>query len=274
MDKPAYLVASRQGLYAVGHTRWRLLVQGRFFGIVCVGDAVFAFRHGAAVSPTDDPHSGEVVRYVWEAGELIESGVVVAGLDHNVHQIDFFDDAFFVVDTFNQRILEYDLLWNPAAVHQILPPAERDGPDHAHINSIAGSADTVWIMLHNGKRGLPSEIVEFDRHFRERGRRTLPCGGCHDVLPLPDGRLITCLSPRGEILVGQDEVHAIDALWTRGLALGPDELAVGSSFYGVRFARALLPGFVTFLDPAFRRSGRIHVPAAPTQIRRLDFCPL
>lgn len=272
MDEPAYLVASRQGLYAVGHKRWRLLAPGRFFGIVCSGNDVHAFRHGA-VSPADDPNSGEIVRYVWKSGALVEAGIVVAGLDHNVHQLDVFDDAFFVVDTFNQRILEYDRSWEPVAAHQVLPPAERDGPDHAHINSVAGSAGTVWVMLHNGKRGLPSEIVEFDRSFRERSRRVLPCGGCHDILPLPDGRLITCLSPRGEILVGDDEVHPIDALWTRGLAFGSDELAVGSSFYGVRFARALLPGFVTFLDPDFRRIARIHVPAAPTQIRRLDFSP-
>lgn len=272
MTEPAYLVASRQGLYAVGHARWRLLVEGRFFGMVCAGNDVFAFRHGP-VSPADDPNSGQVVHYVWRDNEFVEAGIVVEGLDHNVHQLDFFDEAYFLVDTFNQRILEYDPLWSLTAAHQILPPAERDGPDHAHINSIAGSADTVWVMLHNGHRNRPSEIVEFDRSFRERGRTVLPCSGCHDIVPLPDGRLLTCLSPRGEILVGTEEVHSIDDLWTRGIVFSSGEVAVGSSFYGARLARALLPGFVTFLDPGFRRTARIHIPAAPTQIRRLDFCP-
>jgi hypothetical protein len=272
MTAPAYLVASRQGLYAVGHERWRLLVEGCFFGIVCAGDGVFAFRHGSA-SPAREPNSGRVVHYSWRAGQLVQAGTVVEGLDHNVHQLDSFDDAFFLVDTLNQRVLEYDICWSLVAAHRILPPAERDGPDHAHLNSIAGTPETVWVMLHNGNRNCPSEIVELDRAFKERSRTILPCSGCHDIVPLPDGRLLTCLSPRGEILVGAEEIHPIDTLWTRGLVFGPEEVAVGSSLYGHRHGRALLPGFVTFLDPAYRRIGRIHVPAAPTQIRRLDFWP-
>jgi hypothetical protein len=272
MTAPTYLVASRQGLYAVGRERWRLLVEGCFFGIVCAGDGVFAFRHGSD-SPSCDPNSGRVVHYLWRAGQLVEAGSVVEGLDHNVHQLDFFDDAFFLVDTFNQRILEYDSCWSPVAAHQILPPAARDGPDHAHLNSITGTPEAVWVMLHNGNRGLPSEIVELDRAFKERSRTMLPCSGCHDIARLADGRLLTCLSPRGEIMVGAEEIHPIDALWTRGLVLGPDEVAVGSSLYGQRLGRALLPGFVTFLDPAYRRIGRIRIPAAPTQIRRLNFWP-
>ena len=54
------------------------------------------------------------------------------------------------------------------------------------------------------------------------------------------------------------------------LAVGPDEIAVGSSLYGKRLTRDLLPGFVTFLDRSYRRIARLHLPAAPTQIRRLD----
>ncbi|MEO7178391.1 MAG: hypothetical protein ABIW83_06065 [Allosphingosinicella sp.] len=269
---PAYIVASRQGLYAVGHHQWRLLVDGCFFGIACTAEGVFAFRHGSA-SPELDPNSGCVVQYDWRGGELVEAGVKVQGLDHNAHQLDFFDGAFFLVDTFDQSILEYDPDWNLISAHRLLPPAARGGPDHAHINSIAGTADTIWVLLHNGHRDRPSEIVEFDRGFTERGRTSLPCSGCHDIVLLPDGRLLTCLSPRGEILVGADEIHAVDDLWTRGLVFGPDEVAVGSSFYGHRLARALLPGFVTFLDHSYRRIGRIHIPAAPTQIRRLPFHP-
>jgi hypothetical protein len=35
--------------------------------------------------------------------------------------------------------------------------------------------------------------------------------------------------------------------------------------------RTLLPGFLTFLDPGdYRRLGRLYLPAAPTQIRRIE----
>ncbi|HEX8240803.1 MAG TPA: hypothetical protein VF574_13785 [Allosphingosinicella sp.] len=270
MKSPSYLVASRQGIYAATRSDCRKLVDGAFFGIVCVESEVFAFRHDPEPSETE-PLSGRIVHYSWRDGALSERGIVADRLDHNCHQLDCFDDAFFLVDTLNQTILEYGPDWTPVAAHRILPPAPRDGPGHAHINSIAGNADTVWVMLHNGKRGRPSEIVELDRGFRERRRIELPCAGCHDVAPLPDGRLLTCLSPRGEIAFVPGETHKIDEMWTRGLVVGPDEIAVGSSLYGNRVARALLPGFLTFLDPVdHRRLGRLFLPAGPTQIRRVE----
>jgi hypothetical protein len=232
---------------------------------VVLGDEVFAFRHGAASE--EQPNSGCIVRYRWEAEALVEQAVVVEGLDHNCHQLEHDRGAFFLVDTLDQSILEYDDDWTLLARRQILPPAPRGSPGHAHLNSITVEGDRVWVMLHNEPRGLPSEIVEFDREFREQRRHLLPCSGCHDIVPLPDGRLLTCLSPRGQIQAGADEIHDIDDLWTRGLAVGPDEIAVGSSLFGKRVKRVLLPGFVTFLDPAFQRVGRLYLPAAPTQIR-------
>jgi hypothetical protein len=272
MSSTPYLTASRQGLYAVRREGWRRLVDGRFFGIVCMEDQVFAFRHGAP-GEGKEANSGCVVLFRWDSGALREQDVLVEGLDHNCHQLAFFDDCFFVVDTLNQRILEYDSEWRPVGAHQILPPAPRGGPGHGHINSIAGSSDTIWVMLHNQPRGLPSEIIEMDRGFREGRRTILPCHGCHDIVPLGDGRLLTCLSPRGEIAVEPGSAYAIDECWTRGLALGPDEIVVGSSLYGKRIARALLPGFVTFLDRSYRRTARFHLPAAPTQIQRVEFDP-
>lgn len=270
MSANAYLVASRQGIYAVRRDGWRRLAEGHFFGIVCEGDQVFAFRH---LAPREGANTGCVVRFEWREGQLREGDILVEGLDYNCHQLDYFDNAYFVVDTFKQRILEFDESWRPVAAHQILPEAERDGPDHAHLNSIAGETDTVYIMLHNEKRGRPSEILVLDRAFRERGRRTLPCWGCHDIAPLPDGGLLTCLSPRGAIAVAGGEAVPIDDCWTRGLAVGPDEIAVGSSLFGKRVMRVLLPGFVTFLDRDYRRTARLYLPAAPTQIRAIGFDP-
>lgn len=272
MSVPAYLVASRQGLYFANRHGWRKCAEGRFFGIVCVEDRVFAFRHGPP-SEGEAANSGHVVSFRFRSGELHECEILVEGLDHNCHQLAFFDGSFFVVDTLDQRILEYDPDWRPVAAHQILPPAPRDGPDHAHLNSIAGNSDTIWVMLHNKPRGLPSEIVELDRGFRERRRTILPCYGCHDIVPLEDGRLLTCLSPRGEIAAFPDPAVPIDNCWTRGLAVGPEEIAVGSSLFGARIARDLLPGFLTFLDRSLQRTARFHLPAGPTQIQRIGFDP-
>ena len=265
MDEPVYLVASRQGLYAARRGGFRLLISGRFFGIVALQDEVFAFRHGAWSD--ENPNSGSIVRYRWRSGSLDEEAIMVAGLDQNCHQLEHHDGRFFLVDTLNQCILEFDTDWKPLASHQILPPAARESAGHAHLNSITVEGDRIWIMLHGGRSGRNSEIWEFDRSFSQIGRTILPCTGCHDIVVLHDGRLLTCLSPRGEIQVGRDQVYSVDELWTRGLAVGPSEIAVGSSLYGKRIHRTLLPGFLTFLDPAFDRIGRLYLPAAPTQVR-------
>ena len=266
---PQYLLASRQGLYQVSRAGARLLRPGRFFGVVVQAGAVFAFLDRAAGGEGDE-RSGCIVRFArQDDGTLGEPQVLVENLDHNCHQIDYFDGAFFIVDTLHQAIREYDPGWRPVARHQLLPEAVRNGPDHAHVNSIAGDAHTVRVLLHNGPRGLPSEIVEYDRAFRERSRRALPCEGCHDIMPLEDGRVLTCLSPRGEIMLDDGQTFAIDDYWTRGIAVTPSEIAVGSSLYGARVLRAILPGFVTFLDRDFRQVHRIYVPAAPTQLRVL-----
>ena len=270
MAKAAYLVASRQGLYLVTREEWRLLVEGRFFGLALADGEVFACRHEAPDSE-EGPLSGQIVRYEWTECGLVERAVVAKGLHHNGHQLDFFDDAFFLVDTANQTIVEFDRDWRLRGSHAVLPPADPEGPDHGHVNSIAGTAETVWVMLHNHARGRTSEIIEYDRAFRERRRIDLPCSGCHDVVPLPDGRLLTCLSPLGEIAFVPGEAHRVDQYWTRGLVVAPDEIVVGSSYFGHRVGRALLPGFLTFLDPVdYRRIARVYLPAAPTQIRKVE----
>jgi hypothetical protein len=195
---------------------------------------------------------------------------ILTGLDHNGHQLDYFDGALYLVDTFNQSILEFDEAGSSVKSHPILPPAVREGPDDAHINSFLAVEDSVYVMLHNGHRELPSEIIEFDRQLRERRRIVLPTTGCHDIVRLKDGRLLYCDSQNGSLARDDGFSLKIDELFTRGLAVTEDEIAVGSSFYGARIARALLPGFVTFLDRDYNRVARLYLPAAPTQIRRLD----
>ncbi len=272
LTPPAYLVASRQGIFLVRHDGGRLLVKAKFFGIVCVGQKVFAFHHKSPEAKEGDL-TGRIVRFGWERGKLVKEATLVSGLDRNCHQLDHFDGGFFLVDTLDQSIREYDSDWALTAVHRILARADREGPDHAHINSIMGDGETVRVMLHNTQRAMPSEIVEYDRRFRERRRILLPIDACHDIETLPDGRLVTCLSPLGAVHVLGGQTRKIDRFFTRGLVVSPDEIVVGSSLYGRRLDRTKLPGFVTFLDHDFRRTARVALPAAPTQIRRLWYDP-
>ncbi len=113
-------------------------------------------------------------------------------------------------------------------------------------------------------------MLEVDRRFVAKRRFTLPGQECHDLVPLEDGGWLICDSAHGRLISADGPVVEIDALYTRGLAVGVDEIAVGSSLFGARGHRELIPGFVTFLDRSYQRVARLHLPAAPTQIRRLD----
>lgn len=268
---PDYIVASREGLYVVNHVGWRCVADGCFFGVTVQGAHVYCFKTVPHENAASEPRAGQIVRYRRSAaGSFSGPEVLVTGLDHNCHQIDFFDGSFYVVDTRGQSLIELDDNWRCVDVHQILPPAEEGSAGYAHLNSFLGCDDVIYVMLHNFRRGLPSEIIEFDRRYRVRRTITLSLSACHDIVRLENGQFLFCESHQGRLSCDDGSSYQIDNLLTRGLAVGADEIAVGSSLYGKRLARDLLPGFVTFLDRSYRRIGRLHLPAAPTQIRRLD----
>jgi hypothetical protein len=266
--KNEYLVASRQGIFRVDQGKHQMLIAGCYFGMTIHGGYIYGFQTASLAEADKDPNCGSLVRYSFHDNVVGGAEVLCDGLDYNGHQIDFFDGSLWLVDSGNQQILEFDSGWN-ATAHPIGPPVERRSEADVHINSFHGRGDRIFLMFHNGHRGIPSEIVEYDRGFREIRRTSLSSTACHDVVQLEDGALLYCESIKGQITVMGGATYKIDELYTRGLAIGVDEIAVGSSLYGVRASRQMLPGFVTFLDRAYNRVSRLHLPAAPTQIRRL-----
>jgi len=264
-----YVVASRQGLYFVTHREWRQVAEGYFFGVTLKDSYLYCFK-SLSRQPETNADVGSIVRYEYHEGALASPEVLVEGLHHNCHQVDFFQGAFWVVDTDRQRVLEFDPHWHCTAIHRIGPAVQRRGAEDPHINSFLGRGERIYLMFHNTFRQRPSEIVEFDRGFRELKRTELPSQGCHDIVQLEDGRLLYCESSKGRIALDDGSNCQIDELYTRGLAVGVDEIAVGSSWYSGRPARGVLPGFVTFLDRGYNRIARLYLPAAPTQIRLLN----
>ncbi|HEV2674713.1 MAG TPA: hypothetical protein VGV37_09235 [Aliidongia sp.] len=272
MSRPLrYIVASRSGLFLVNEARWKRVAEGQYFGVTVRGQEIYCFE-----AATDaEKRVGRIVRYRLADETLIEPLPLVEGLDNGCHQVDFFDGAFFVVDTYNQAILEFDEDWQLAARHRPLPPAafKQWTQGYVHMNSLLGRGRTIFLMLHKGGpkgTGERSEILVLDRAFRIDRRLPLDGYGCHDIVELEGGRLLCCDSQSGRLIHHDGDPVPIDELMTRGLAVSPDEIAVGSSLFDERPHRLLIPGFVTFLDRSFNRIGRLHLPAAPTQIRRLD----
>ncbi|MCW3848065.1 hypothetical protein OF829_12515 [Sphingomonas sp. LB-2] len=265
-----HAIASRDGLFLAHRSGFARVAEGLFFGLTLRGDDLYCFEAGD--HPWVPSRLGRIVRFRRTAEGVGEREILVEGLDNGCHQIDFFMGSCFVVDTYNQQILEYDRDWRLSGTHFPVQPVRygEAGPDYFHVNSFLGRGDSIFLLLHNGRLERPSEILEVDRAFRERRRIPLLDMACHDIVMLEDDRFLVCNSLHGSLIDVRETVVKIDALMTRGLSVGVDEIVVGSSLFGHRPVRELIPGFVTFLDRSYRRIARHHLPAAPTQIRRLD----
>src|SRR5690606_7813466 len=98
----------------------------------------------------------------------------------------------------------------------------------------------------------------------------LPGSRCHDLVVLEDGWVLSCGSWGGALIDCDGVFTKSDSAFTRGLSGGHEEIDVGSSRLASRIARFRVSGPVSFLDCQLRRPARLTLPAAPTQIRRID----
>lgn len=264
-----HLVATRLGLFAVGFGEVRLIAHGQYFGLTIDGADIFAFE--ACARPREPSRLGRIVRLRRDQGRIVETSVVVEGLDNGCHQIDLIGDTLVVVDTYRQRIVAIGR-GGGRAEHQPIPGADAWSTGYVHMNSVIASGDHRLVVLHNGGEhtGLSSEVAVLDADWRLLERRPMAGSGCHNLAVLEDGTLLSCGSFAGE-LVGSDGLRVkVTDLMTRGLSVGGDVIAVGGSPFADRDLRDRLAGEVHFLDRNYRSLAVMPMPAPPTEIRRLD----
>jgi len=267
-----HLVATRQGLFAINGVRHVRVAFGSFYGLTFRDGAVFVFE--ACDIAGLDTALGRIVRLDRDGDRITAGAVLVRGLDNGCHQIDFIGDLLHVLDTRNQRILRFAPNGDPRdAVYPLPPMRERAwSQGYAHINSLLQVGDRTLLLLHNGvsHTGRLSEVAVFDADWREIMRWPLPGGGCHNLVVLEDGTLLSCGSMAGELIDLDGPVLRVSDLMTRGLSVDEDSIVVGAARFSARAARHATPGTVTLLDRSCRVRSVLTVPAAPTEIRRLD----
>lgn len=268
----SHLVATRRGLFAVNETSHVRIAHGSFFGLTLRGESIFAFEAcDLAGLPTQ---RGRIVRLDRVGHRIAEARVLVDGLDNGCHQIDFIDGRLTVLDTQNQRILRFE---SDEAGYEALYPLPRMDKrawsrGYVHANSLLQVEDRILVLFHNGfaYTGKASEVALFDLDWHEIDRRPLPGHDCHNLVALENGALISCGSAAGEIISIDGPLAKVSTMMTRGLSVGADLIAVGASKFSARADRHRTPGTITFLDRTFRRLSVLDLPAAPTEIRRLD----
>jgi len=267
-----HLVATRGGLFALnaaGHIR---IAHGSFFGLTMRGHSIFAFEAcDLAGLPT---RRGRIVRLDRAGGKIAEARVVIDGLDNGCHQIDFIDGRLTVLDTQHQRVLRFTAGEAGYETLYPLPPMGRRAwsRGYVHVNSLLQAEDRILLLFHNGfaYTGKASEVAIFDLDWRERERWPLPGQNCHNLAVLEDGTLLSCGSAAGEIIGLDGPLAKISTMMTRGLSVDAGSITVGASKFSARADRHAVPGTVTFLDRDWAVRSVVEMPAAPTDIRRLD----
>ena len=262
-----HFVASRQGLFVIGPDRCELLALGRWYGLTIQGSKLYAFNHLDKAELST--RQGRIVCFDMANGMACH--VVAEGLDNGCHQIDFIDGRLHVVDTHGQRLI---VVAEGGALTTLTPirPVARNSPvpGYVHMNSLLARGDHIYLLLdHEGAQ--PSQLAVFDRHWQDQGRITLQGLGCYNIVMLEDGDMLYCASMDGWLRTTSGRViEAVNGLMTRGLSVGIDQIAVGSSVFGKRAVRHGLPGVVSLMDRDYRVMHKVIIPGAPTEIRRID----
>ena len=267
-----HLVATRGGLFAVNEAGYVRIAHGSFFGLTLREGSIFAFEASDLAGLST--RRGRIVRFDRVGEQISQASVVADDLDNGCHQIDFLDGRLTVLDTQNQRVLRFGAGEAGYETLYPLPPMGKRAwsQGYVHINSLLQVEDRILLLLHNGftYTGKASEVAIFDLDWRERERWPLPGHNCHNLAVLEDGTLLSCGSAAGEIIGLDGPLAKISTMMTRGLSVGAGSIVVGASKFSARADRHAVPGTVTFLgrDSAIRAV--VELPAAPTDIRRLD----
>ncbi len=274
-----HIMASRQGLYVVNGFEWRLVVAGFFFGITLRGDEIFVFE--CCDLPRGPTRMGRIVKLTVRGERIVSEEVVARGLDNGCHQIDLVEGRLVVVDTYNQQLLRFgEELSLEESEYEVLRPLPvsptkqwREGEsDYHHANSLLAVGEHRLLLLHNlaGEVGRKSEIAICDRDWVVKAKVTVNGTGCHGLALQEDGTVLTTGSMEGRVLGTDGFAMHVSPFMTRGLAVGPDSAVVGASRWSRREGRMENSGTITFMTRAWEVEGVLMVPAAPTELRRLD----
>jgi hypothetical protein len=245
---------------------------GGFYGISRRGERWYAYQRVAA--------TGRLISFRLDGDRAVDARTEMAGGPRSVHQIDFIGDVLWLVDTYNNRVLEVPAAalgngWR-RAVREHYPNGRLvDGvrsPNYSHFNSVFGVGGTTWLVAHNEsvKTHRHSELFVLGPDGALLERRDLGGSCCHNICLL-DGEPVSCRSWEGTVNVAGRDVLSLGS-FTRGLSLGPDHHLVGASGIETqRAARDLARSRIVVTDPAFVPVATLHLGHTQVhELRRVD----
>jgi hypothetical protein len=258
-----FIVATKAGLFLTSPRSWHRLTGGTWYGLTRYRDTILAYE--------------QLDR--WRTGRLMQisaTGVCrfpILRLPYGCHQIDVWRDELYIMDTYNNAVLRYGCTdWRLRAVYHPLGVLDRsrESANYGHLNSILFREKDVVIVAHNEttKTNRRSELIFCGHDFRLHERTSLDAGNAHNVAPQGSDLLI-CDSNGGRVISAGGRTQASLPLFTRGLSLTPDVIAVGESNVGAREDRESLGGAISYFYPDWTMIARQTMPAMVQDIRAL-----
>jgi hypothetical protein len=264
-----HIVASREGLFVVNSKSYQRVLRGRFFGTTIKDGAIYCFQSCGK----EEADKGRLLKISMSSGKISSIDVIAKGLDDGCHQIDFVGEDLLVVDCYNGRILQIKPGVPGHKAHYPLGELSRSvARDEYHMNSLAAHPDgTLWLLLHNTAK-KHSEVVVLDSQFQVVRRFFVDAGSAHNIVFTNDtAEYLIADSSRGRVITSQGVVVDTGLMMLRGISLDEQSCVVGDSFFATRLFRRYVPGRVHFFDRAtWKCTSSLSIPAAPTEIRRID----
>ena len=254
-----------------------------FFGIAAhepSGKILVASRQRLGTRKNGKPAT-DCILFAIDPRSLDVSVAGTVGDVHDVHQIACWRDLVFLTDTGKNRVIGHDL---SAASTKLVLNIGDERQDVNHVNALLVHDGALWIGLNNRgetdaeilrvplDEGLPDG--EVSAYSIGEVSRVSGLRHSHDLVPFGDV-FLTCASHEGRVHRADTGDAVFEAeKWTRGLAVAPDALWVGSSEIAERSKRHAKrrDGWALRYSHEFELLERVRLEGAG-QVNDMLWCP-
>jgi hypothetical protein len=262
-----YLIATKQSLLQLKGKRLYQVLRGNFYGLTKTNKTIYAFQR---LRPNGRILELQLNEDYW----ITASKIFMSNLSPGCHQLDIYRGTLYVCDSYNNRIIQMNLIdKNNMKYHYPMGALEngRESKNYGHINSIYLQENGATIICHNTtqKTSRPSQILILDKDFSLSKVIDTPAGSAHNVIPYGD-LFLYCDSMNGNLNL-DDKIVFKASCFTRGLSMNHNYILLGGSEYAKRDMRNYGRGYLFILDRKdFNLRHCVELPSMVQEIRRLD----
>jgi len=243
-----FAIATKNGFYVLSKGNCKMILAGEYYGIAKVNHCrIFLFQKGLRKGRIWDVTFNEDY-------EIVSRRVVIRGLSHGTHQIDFYQNHLVVVDTYNNMILEYKVIDDEICLlrSSIINGRLAEGrlsKNYCHFNSIFIEQEVFSLLAHNEtkKTGRQSAIWTLSKENLEVEKKILTgAGNAHNIVRIDDDWLLLD-SLNNQAILGDEVIEGFQD-FIRGMSVIKDYALIGGSEMVKRANRNSATGSLYIVD--------------------------